>query len=90
MKIKEIDARSGESVVDKPGFGTTWHDLPTAIKLLLLNPTYMFFMLGACLHNFLLNGFLTFLPKYMEHQFGLTASDASFYSGNIQYKLCLL
>ena len=83
MKVNETDVRSGEKVVSAEGFGKKIKDLPTALKHLLLNPTYMCFMLGGSIDNFLINGFITFFPKYMEHEFAMTASSASFYAGKL-------
>ena len=81
-KTNEADSRAGEQIVARPNFGVKLKDLPTSIKLLLQNPTFMCFMIGSGLDNFLLNGFVTFFPKFTEHQFNLAANEASFYSGN--------
>ena len=55
-------------------------DLPKAIVRILSNPVYMIVLLGACFHV-LISGYGTFLPKYLEMNFGLTAAKASILTG---------
>ena len=81
MKKNEYDTRSGDDVVTKKEFGQNFSDFPVALKHLLLNRTFMLFTLGMSIDNFLINGFITFFPKFLEHQFSMTASEASFYGG---------
>lgn len=56
-------------------------DLCTSLKLLLCNATFILLVMADGVDMFLLNGFVSFAPKYLEQQFGVTASQASIYAG---------
>ncbi|XP_033918951.1 solute carrier organic anion transporter family member 1A2-like [Melopsittacus undulatus] len=51
------------------------------LKALLHNPVYMLFICITVLQFNAFNGMLSFMPKYMEQQFGKSASDAIFLIG---------
>lgn len=55
-------------------------DLPRACWRLLINPVYMCLIISLCL-TFSISGYTTFLPKYLQFNFGLSASWASVYTG---------
>ncbi|CAH0381152.1 unnamed protein product [Bemisia tabaci] len=56
-------------------------DFPKAIKRLLRNDILMFRTASSVLHLLPIAGLYTFLPKYFESQFRLTAHDAAMVSG---------
>ena len=53
------------------------------IRLVVGNPTFLFLSLAGAAEGFLLAGFATFLPKYFENQFRLTAGSAAMIVGEI-------
>ncbi|GFQ87692.1 solute carrier organic anion transporter family member 4C1, partial [Trichonephila clavata] len=55
--------------------------LIAALKRLLKNPLYLSIVINTIMNIFGSLGHFMMLPKYMELQFRLTASDASLYSG---------
>ena len=55
-------------------------DLPRACWRLLSNPLYVTLITSICF-SFSLTGYTTFLPKYLQFYFGVSASWASVYSG---------
>ncbi|OAF71496.1 hypothetical protein A3Q56_00712 [Intoshia linei] len=55
--------------------------LPAIIWKLLNNLPFMFVVISTTFDSFLMNGFVTFIPKIMETQFTLSPSGASLYSG---------
>ena len=57
-------------------------DLPMAVWRLLTNPVFLLGV-GALTFEFYRFGFMTFLPKYMELYFGMTASAASMLTGRV-------
>ncbi|XP_013383827.1 solute carrier organic anion transporter family member 4C1, partial [Lingula anatina] len=71
----------GEDEVNRPGFGKSIRDMPTAAKVLLKNPTFVFVTLAGCTEGLVTSGFATFLPKLLQNQFGLTASWAAMLTG---------
>ena len=52
-------------------------DLPRNVWLLLKNPTYVFISLGAAFDGMVVSGLSTFGPKYIQAQFGYSASFSS-------------
>ncbi|XP_033726691.1 solute carrier organic anion transporter family member 4A1-like [Pecten maximus] len=50
-------------------------------KLLITNPTYVFLSLATATDGLLLVGISTFIPKFIEIQFGLPSSTAALYVG---------
>jgi hypothetical protein len=58
------------------------------IRLIVGNPTFLFLSLAGASEGFLLAGFATFLPKYFENQFRLTAGFAAMIVG--KDLLCVL
>jgi len=69
-------AEKHNQVKASDGFGTL-KELPKAIKALLTNPTYMFIAFGGAMDGFSVAGLSTFLPKFLQAQYGFTASLAS-------------
>lgn len=55
--------------------------LLAALKRLAMNPLYLSIVVNTIMNIFGSVGHFMMLPKYMEQQFKLTASDASLYSG---------
>lgn len=56
-------------------------DFPKAVKRLLRNDILMFRTASSVLHILPIAGLYTFLPKYLESQFRLTAHEANMVSG---------
>lgn len=61
--------------------GPSLRDFPKAINRLLRNDILMFRTASSVLHLLPIAGVYTFLPKYFESQFRLTAHDAAMVSG---------
>lgn len=58
-------------------------DFPSVIYRLLTNPVYLITCLGICCEVFIVSGFVVFLPKYLETEFGATKSMANLMTGGI-------
>lgn len=56
-------------------------DIPASMWRLLSNPIYVVTCLGSCMELSIVNGFLVFLPKYLETQFSIGKSQASIFTG---------
>ncbi|XP_055870857.1 solute carrier organic anion transporter family member 4A1-like isoform X4 [Biomphalaria glabrata] len=56
-------------------------DCLLSIKLLLTNIPFMFINLAAAADGVLVAGFSTFMPKFIEYQFGVSAGTAALYVG---------
>ena len=62
------------------------HDLKSvwpSIKHLLKNKSFIFLTLATSCESLATGGFATFLPKFVETQFHLTASQSALYTGII-------
>lgn len=73
-------ANAGQAQVDNE-YGNSIKDFPKAAKELILNKPYIFTILAATSEALVTNGFAVFLPKFIQSQFSITASEASFISG---------
>ncbi|XP_074650694.1 solute carrier organic anion transporter family member 3A1-like [Tubulanus polymorphus] len=58
-------------------------DFPKAVVRLFTNPVFVCQILAACINMFYIIGFYSFMPKYVEKQFGFSASKASMMLGSI-------
>ncbi|GMR33869.1 hypothetical protein PMAYCL1PPCAC_04064, partial [Pristionchus mayeri] len=58
-------------------------DFPLVVGDLLRNPVYVTMVLGWMFGSYLIAGYGTYLPKYIETQFGRSASMADLYAGII-------
>ena len=56
-------------------------ELPRSLWRLLSNPIYLITSLGICCEISIVSGFILFLPKYLETQFGLSKSFANVLTG---------
>ena len=61
-------------------------ELPSAMWSLIKNPIYMVACLLGCTDLAIVAGFLSFLTKYLETQFGLSKSTASIATGDKKTK----
>ncbi|KFM82307.1 Solute carrier organic anion transporter family member 5A1, partial [Stegodyphus mimosarum] len=64
-------------------YGKDIKDIPASMWRLLSNPIYVVTCLGSCMELSIVNGFLVFLPKYLETQFSIGKSQASIFTGGI-------
>jgi len=66
-------------------------DVPRSVWRVCDNPVYVCIVLGACSHVTLV-GFATFLTKYLQAHFAVSAALASIYTGTRHhiYSLTLL
>ena len=58
----------------QPGFVGTCKELPSVLKDLLTNKTYVFSVLASTGDSVIVIGFSVFGPKYLENQFSIASS----------------
>lgn len=78
LKLRAIEAQKKQEEEHKT---PQLKDFPKTIKRQLSNDILMFRTASSVLHLLPLAGLYTFLPKYMETQYRLTAHDANLISG---------
>ncbi|KAI1285077.1 Solute carrier organic anion transporter family member 5A1 [Halotydeus destructor] len=88
--VKEGDQGPGDQSVMEmapakrsAAYGQSAKDIPRSMWRLLSNPIFMVTCLGACMELSIVNGFLVFLPKYLETQFTISKSEANLFAGGI-------
>ena len=58
-------------------------EVPSLIKGLFTNPTFIFIILSTACDTIIVGGFSAFGPKYVEYQFSVPASTAGILFGNV-------
>uniref|UniRef100_A0A8C6XHG1 Solute carrier organic anion transporter family member n=1 Tax=Naja naja TaxID=35670 RepID=A0A8C6XHG1_NAJNA len=84
--VKEKVNRKNELNPEIPtsmGFGKNVKELPRAAFRILSNMTFLFVSLSYTAECAIVTAFITFIPKFIESQFGIPASNASIYTGKI-------
>nr|XP_020455601.1 solute carrier organic anion transporter family member 5A1 [Monopterus albus] len=81
--MKEKSSIKGQNVSSSMGFGKDIKDLPKAALRILSNMTFLFVSLSYTAECAIVTAFITFIPKFIESQFGMPASNASIYTGLI-------
>ncbi|VDD89638.1 unnamed protein product [Enterobius vermicularis] len=71
-------------------YGKSFSEYIKAVRSLLKNPTVLALVLMQTTEAFLMNGFITFIPKVFENLFNYTASYASTITGVIVVPMGLL
>lgn len=69
--------------MSREGYGTTIRDFPVAVWILLKNPIFVFVSFAAACEFLLVGGFAAFLSKFIQNQYGQSASFAAILTGNI-------
>lgn len=64
-----------------------FQDFPKALKMLFMNPVFMFLTLAGCSEGLATAGFATFLPKFIQNQFTKTPANAAFLTGKYNANL---
>ncbi|KAK1173835.1 solute carrier organic anion transporter family member 5A1-like isoform X1 [Acipenser oxyrinchus oxyrinchus] len=72
-----------QAVTSSLGFGKDIKDIPRAAVKILSNMTFLFVSLSYTAESAIVTAFITFIPKFIESQFGIPASNASIYTGVI-------
>ncbi|XP_008401956.1 solute carrier organic anion transporter family member 5A1-like, partial [Poecilia reticulata] len=73
-----------QTVTSSMGFGKDIKDLPKAAVRILSNVTFLFVSLSYTAESAIVTAFITFIPKFIESQFGIPASNASIYTGELE------
>ncbi|KAJ4921874.1 hypothetical protein JOQ06_024409, partial [Pogonophryne albipinna] len=81
--LKEKSNNRAQAVTSSMGFGRDIKDLPKAAVRILSNVTFLFVSLSYTAESAIVTAFITFIPKFIESQFGIPASSASIYTGVI-------
>ncbi|XP_048833409.1 solute carrier organic anion transporter family member 5A1 isoform X1 [Brienomyrus brachyistius] len=81
--MKEKSGSKDQTVTSSMGFGKDIKDLPRAAVRILSNMTFLFVSLSYTAESAIVTAFITFIPKFIESQFGIPASNASIYTGVI-------
>ncbi|XP_049605864.1 solute carrier organic anion transporter family member 5A1 isoform X2 [Syngnathus scovelli] len=81
--MKDKSGGKIHDVSSSMGFGKNIRDIPRAALRILSNITFLFVSLSYTAECAIVTAFITFIPKFIESQFGIPASNASIYTGVI-------
>ncbi|XP_063996561.1 solute carrier organic anion transporter family member 4C1 [Pogoniulus pusillus] len=80
-KVSETHNDGSEWLVEAKNIGKNIKDFPVALLILLKNPVLMSLILASSSESLVATGFATFLPKFIENQFGKTPSFSATLGG---------
>lgn len=88
-RVKEMAQKydGKDSGVEEVDLATKVKSFPQHLKLVLKTPSWIFITVAICFSSLVVSGVASFAAKYLESQFGLTASRASLIAGGVG-KLC--
>ena len=67
----------GDDETNKAQFGRSWKDFGLSLKILFTNPIWILATIAGILSSGLVIALAMFMPKLMQLQFSLTASEAA-------------
>ncbi|KAJ7406416.1 Solute carrier organic anion transporter family member 4C1 [Pitangus sulphuratus] len=82
-KISETHNDGSEALVEIKNIGKNFKDFPISLLILLRNPVLMCLIIASSSEALVTTGFATFLPKFIENQFGKTSSFSATLGGTI-------
>ncbi|GCC30041.1 solute carrier organic anion transporter family member 4C1-like [Chiloscyllium punctatum] len=82
-KVSQAHSGVNTKAFLKPNFGESFKDFFVVLLLLLKNPVFIFLVIAGTTEALVITGFVTFMPKFIENQFGLTASLAAILGGAV-------
>ncbi|XP_061874865.1 solute carrier organic anion transporter family member 4C1 [Colius striatus] len=80
-KISETHNDGSEVLVATKNIGKSFKDFPMALLILLKNPVLLSLIMASASEALVATGFATFLPKFIENQFGKTSSISATLGG---------
>ncbi|KAL9821748.1 solute carrier organic anion transporter family member 4C1 isoform 2-T2 [Geothlypis trichas] len=80
-KIPETHDDGGQVLVETNDIGQSFKDFPMALLILLRNPVLMSLIVASSSEALVATGFATFLPKFIENQFGKSSSFSATLGG---------
>ncbi|NXH46962.1 SO4C1 protein, partial [Dicaeum eximium] len=80
-KISETHDDGGQLLVQTNNIGQSFKDFPMALLILLRNPVLMSLVIASSSEALVATGFATFLPKFIENQFGKSSSFSATLGG---------
>ncbi|NXE64180.1 SO4C1 protein, partial [Calcarius ornatus] len=80
-KIPETHDDGGQVLVQSDNIGQSFKDFPVALLILLRNPVLMSLIVASSSEALVATGFATFLPKFIENQFGKSSSFSATLGG---------
>ncbi|KAM4879755.1 LOW QUALITY PROTEIN: solute carrier organic anion transporter family member 4C1 [Sylvia borin] len=80
-KVSETHDDGSQVLVQANNIGQSFKDFPMALMILLRNPVLMSLIIASSSEALVATGFATFLPKFIENQFGKTSSFSATLGG---------
>ncbi|XP_078070846.1 solute carrier organic anion transporter family member 4C1-like [Mustelus asterias] len=83
QKISQAHNYRSANDLTQHNFGGSFKDFLSVLLMLLRNPVFMALVVAGTSEALVITGFVTFMPKFIENQFGLTASLAAILGGAV-------
>ncbi|XP_038614720.1 solute carrier organic anion transporter family member 4C1 [Tachyglossus aculeatus] len=80
-KVSQTHQDRSVTMVTDENFGESFKDFPMALLILLKNPVFVSLVISTTTEALITTGFATFLPKFIENQFGKSSSTAATLGG---------
>ncbi|XP_005533017.1 PREDICTED: solute carrier organic anion transporter family member 4C1 isoform X1 [Pseudopodoces humilis] len=80
-KVSETHDDGSQVLVQTSNIGKSFKDFPMALMILLRNPVLMSLIIASSSEALVATGFATFLPKFIENQFGKSSSFSATLGG---------
>ncbi|XP_053911546.1 solute carrier organic anion transporter family member 4C1-like isoform X2 [Cuculus canorus] len=80
-EISETHNDGSAALAENQNIGKSFKDFPVALLILLKNPVLMSLIIASSSEALVATGFATFLPKFIENQFGETSSFSATLGG---------
>ncbi|NXD25192.1 SO4C1 protein, partial [Spelaeornis formosus] len=80
-KVSETHDDGSRVLVQTSNIGQSFKDFPMALLILLRNPVLMSLIVASSSEALVATGFATFLPKFIENQFGKSSSFSATLGG---------
>ncbi|NWI84515.1 SO4C1 protein, partial [Pitta sordida] len=80
-RVSETHDDGSEALVRTQNIGKNVKDFPVALLILLRNPVFMSLIIASSSEALVATGFATFLPKFIENQFGKSSSFSATLGG---------
>ncbi|XP_038661113.1 solute carrier organic anion transporter family member 4C1-like [Scyliorhinus canicula] len=83
QKISQAHTYKSSRVFSQNRLGESFKDFFSVLLMLLKNPVFMALVIAGISEALVITGFVTFMPKYIENEFGLSASLAAILGGAV-------
>ncbi|XP_067839009.1 solute carrier organic anion transporter family member 4C1-like [Heptranchias perlo] len=83
QKVSQAHTHGNTEIYTHNHFGESFKDFFAVLLMMLKNIVFMLLTVASCAEALVVTGFVTFMPKFIENQFGQSASLAAILGGAV-------